>query len=359
MAATATAGDDAAVTAPSAPPPAIRPNGLVLFAALVVVVFGLQATRAWLLPICFSLLLAVLGEVPLRWLQHRRVPRPLAALLSFVAFAAVAWLLLRTLVRALADFGARLPEYEVQLQHYLDGAVRWLGSIGVDVDTGVLLTSIEPRAWLGFLQQSLGGAFSFSSAVLLVVIAVAFTLWEGDYLRERLRRAYGPAWDESRAVAMVGDLQRYLGVKTVTSALTGLSIYLLNLLLGVESALLWGLCAFVLNYIPIIGSIVAAVPAVLLSLAAPELGWRIALPLAIGYVIVNNAISNLLEPVLMGRQFGLPALSVLLSLVFWGQVWGAGGMFLAVPLTIVIGTIVGGKDDLPLVRALIGRTPGA
>jgi predicted PurR-regulated permease PerM len=293
--------------------------------------------------------------VPLRWLQRRSVPRPLAVLLAFGAFGLTFWLLLRTLVRAMSDFGARLPEYEAQLQQYLDGAVGWLASLGIEVDTRDLLRSVEPRAWLGFLQQSVGGAFSFGSAVVLVAIAVAFTLWEGDRLRERLRRAYGATWDESRAASMVGDLQRYLGVKTVTSALTGVSIYLLNLLLGVESALLWGLCAFVLNYIPIVGSILAAVPALLLALAAPELGWRIAVPLGIGYLIVNNAISNLLEPVLMGRQFGLPALAVLLSLVFWGWVWGAGGMFLAVPLTIVVGTIVGARDDLPLLRALIGR----
>jgi predicted PurR-regulated permease PerM len=327
----------------------------VQFAALVVVMFGLQVTRAWLLPICFALLVAVLGEVPLRFMQRRRLPRPVAALVAFGAFGVAFWLLLRTLVRALGDFGARLPLYEVRLKEYLDGVVGWLSSLGLQVDTRDLLASIEPRAWLGFLQQSVGGAFSFFSAVVLVAIAVAFTLWEGDLLRDRLRRAYGPSWNESRAAAMVGDLQRYLGVKTVTSAITGVAVYVLNLLLGVESALLWGLCAFVLNYIPIIGSIVAAIPAVLLALAAPELGWRIALPLGIGYLVVNNVISNLLEPMWMGRQFGLPALSVLLSLVFWGWVWGAGGMFLAVPLTIVIGTIVGARDDLPLLRALIGR----
>lgn len=270
-----------AATVPSGSP-APRPSGLWSFAALVVVVFGLQATRSWLLPIAFALLLAVLGEWPLRWLQRRGVPRPLGALLTFGGLGAAFWLLLRTLVHALGEFGARLPTYEVRLHAYLDGAVGWVRSLGLEVDTADVLRSIEPRAWLGFLQQSVGGAFSFGSAVLLVAIAVAFTLWEGDRLRERLRRAYGTTWDESRAATMVADLQRYLGVKTVTSALTGVSIYLLNLLLGVESALLWGLCAFVLNYIPIVGSILAAVPAVLLALAAPELGWRIALPLAIG-----------------------------------------------------------------------------
>lgn len=325
------------------------------FASLVVVVFGLQATRAWLLPICFALLLAVLGEVPLRWLQRRGLPRPLAALFAVAAFAGAFWLVLRALAQALGEFGDRLPTYEQQLQAHLHGLVTWLATLGVQIDTADLVNSIEPRSWFAFVQQSLGGAFSLLSAAMLVGFAVAFALWQGDTLRERLRAAYGPGWDERRGAAMVADLQRYLGVKTATSLLTGLLIWLLNLALGVESALLWGLLAFVLNYIPIVGSIVAAVPPLLLAFAAPDLGWRIALPLGIGYLVINNGVSNLLEPVLMGRQFGLPAFVVLLALVFWGWVWGIGGMFLAVPLTLVVGTVVGARSDLPWLRALIGR----
>lgn len=332
-------------------------DGLLQFAALVVIVYGLQATRAWLLPICFALLLAVLAEVPLRWLQRRGLPRPLAALGTGSALAFAFWLTTRALVRALGEFGERLPVYEERMQEYLRGVVDWLGSLGLRVDAQELVRSIEPRSWLGFVQQGIGGAFGFFSALLLVALALAFVLWEGDRLRARLRHAYGGDWDQSRAVIMVKDLQRYLGVKTATSALTGVAIYALNLLLGVESALLWGMLAFLLNYIPIVGSILAAVPAVLLALATPGLGFAIALPLAIGYLVVNNGISNLLEPVLMGRQFGLPAFTVLLSLVFWGWVWGAGGMFLAVPLTIVLGAVVGGRADLPLLRALVGREP--
>lgn len=166
---------------------------------------------------------------------------------------------------------------------------------------------------------------------------------------------YGDDWQESRALRMVGDLQRYLGVKTATSLLTGLAVFGLNVLLGVESALLWGLLAFLLNYVPIVGSIVAAVPPVLLTMAAPELGMVTAAWLALGYLVANSVVSNLLEPVLMGQQLGMTAFAVLLSLVFWGWVWGAGGMFLAAPLTVVVGTVVGGRADLGLLRALIGR----
>lgn len=341
---------------PTTPPPGRR-DGLLQLAALVVVIFGLQVARAWLLPICFALLLAVLGSLPLGWLTKRGLPRPIAALCSVVVLGGAVWLLVLAFLRAVRDFGARLPDYPARLEQLLADTVAWLQTLGIAVDTRELIRSIEPTSWLGLVQQSVGGALSLLSTGGLVAIAVAFTLWESERLRERLRRAYGADWDESRAARMIADLQRYVGVKFGTSVLTGITVYLLNLLLGVESALLWGLLAFVLNFIPIIGSIVAAVPPVLLALASPELGIGIAAPLAIGYLIVNNGISNLLEPVLMGRQFGMPALVVLLALVFWGWLWGPGGMFLAVPLTIVLGTIVGARTDLSLLRALVGRTP--
>lgn len=337
------------------PAPTGRRDGLVQLAALVVVVFGLQAMRAWLLPVCFALLLAVLASLPLGWLARRGVPRPIAALCSLAALVSAVWLVVLAFVRAVRDFGTHLPDYEVRLEKLLQDTVAWLQTLGIQLDVRQLVTSIEPRSWLGFVQQSVGGVFSLLSAVLLVAIAITFALWESERLQERLRKAYGADWNESRVALMVDDLQRYIGVKFGTSALTGIVVYGLNLVLGVESALLWGLLAFVLNFIPIIGSIIASVPPVLLAMASPDLGIGIALPLAIGYVVVNNGISNLLEPVLMGRQFGVPALVVLLALVFWGWLWGAGGMFLAVPLTIVVGTIVGARQDVSLLRALIGR----
>jgi AI-2 transport protein TqsA len=155
----------------------------------------------------------------------------------------------------------------------------------------------------------------------------------------------------------VPALQRYLGVKTLTSGLTGACVYGACALFGVGFPALWGLLAFLLNYVPIIGSIIAAVPAVLLALVEPGLGWSVALPLGLIYLALNNGISNLLEPLLMGQRIGISPFAVLLSLVFWGWLWGPGGMFLAVPLTLVAGVLLEKNHDLRFLAALIGRKP--
>lgn len=334
-----------------------RSDGLLRVAALVVVVFGLQAAQGWLLPICFALLFAVLASFPLRWLRRIGLPRPLGFLLSLALVAVAVWWLGRALLAALIEFGRILPTHEHRLGELLDQATSPLRAAGIEVTRGDLIASVEPRAWLGFVQRSVGGALGLLSTSFLIAVAMAFLLWEHERLHRRLSYSFGAAWDEAAMTAMLRDLQRYMAVKTGTSALTGGLVALLCMLLGMPSAALFGLLAFVLNFVPIVGSIVAAVPALVLALVDPALGAPTAIWLAVGYLVLNNAISNLLEPILMGRSVGLPAFAILLSLVFWGWLWGIGGMFLAVPLTIVVGWLVTGRDDLPLLRALVGRDP--
>ena len=121
---------------------------------------------------------------------------------------------------------------------------------------------------------------------------------------------------------------------TLTSLVTGILVGLWTAVIGLDFAVVWGLLAFLLNYIPNIGSIVAAIPAVLLGLIQGGVGY--ALLVAVGFVVVNVVIGNFIDPYLMGRTLGLSTLVVFLSLVFWGWMWGIPGMLLSVPLTAAI-----------------------
>ena len=167
-----------------------------------------------------------------------------------------------------------------------------------------------------------------------------------------MRFAFGSVEAERRFGKIITEMRRYLVIKTLISLITGTFITLWLWILGVDFALLWGFCAFVLNYIPNLGSIIAAVPTTLLAVL--QLGFGYALLVALGYLVVNVALGNFVEPLWMGRRLGLSALVVLLSLVFWGWVWGPVGMLLSVPLTMVVKIMLENSEDLKWVAVLLG-----
>ena len=156
--------------------------------------------------------------------------------------------------------------------------------------------------------------------------------------------------------AAVAQVQRFLGLKTLTSLATGVLVGVWTAVVGLEFSVVWGLLAFLLNYIPNIGSIVAAIPAVLLGLV--QGGVAYALLIAIGYVVINISIGNFIEPWLLGRTLGLSTLVVFLSLVFWGWMWGSVGMLLSVPLTMIAKILCENTDDLHWIAVMLDNRRG-
>jgi len=148
------------------------------------------------------------------------------------------------------------------------------------------------------------------------------------------------------------SLNKYLAIKTIFSLATGILVGIWLFILGVDYPILWGLLAFLLNYVPNIGSIIAAIPACLVALI--QLGPVYALSAALGYLVLNIAIGSILEPRFMGRGLGLSTLVVFLSLVFWGWVLGPVGMLLSVPLTMIVKIALEGRDDTRKMAILLG-----
>ena len=155
---------------------------------------------------------------------------------------------------------------------------------------------------------------------------------------------------------IVREVQDYLGIKTVVSLTTGLFIGVLTWLLGLDFPILLGLIGFVMNYIPTVGSIVAAVPALLLSVVQFGSVGNFTL-VAVGYGAINTVFGNIIEPNLLGRRLGLSTLVVVLSLLFWAWVWGPVGALLAVPLTMIVKIMLENTEDLRWVAILLDKSP--
>ena len=148
------------------------------------------------------------------------------------------------------------------------------------------------------------------------------------------------------------NIRHYLTIKTVISLGTGVFITIWLLVIGVDYAILWGVIAFLLNYIPSIGSIIAAVPTVLLALV--QLGPMGMLWTAIGYLAVNTIFGNVIEPKVMGEGLGLSTLVVFISLIVWGFILGSVGMFLSVPLTMTVKIMLEQKEKTSWIAMLLG-----
>ena len=194
---------------------------------------------------------------------------------------------------------------------------------------------LDPAKTIGMarsLVASLGGIFSSGVLVLLTVI---FILAEAPTLPAKMRAAFHYTESTEARINQVFDsINQYMVIKAMTSAATAVLIWLWLWFLGIDFAILWGILAFFFNFVPFLGSVLMAVPAVLLALVQTDIPTT--LMVVLGYLVVNTVIGSFLEPRIMGRGLGISTLAVFLSLLFWGLVLGTVGVFLSVPLTMAI-----------------------
>ncbi|NJL27651.1 MAG: AI-2E family transporter [Thermoanaerobaculia bacterium] len=342
---------------------------LLVAASLVIVVAGLRAAAAIFLPLLFAIFFAVLSLPLLSWFIARRVPKPIAVVLTLVTDLAVVGALLLLVASSVTTFLESLPKYRAQLDVQIGDALEWLQGLGFDTtelswvelpdpepSDGRTLRPLDAGAVMGVVSSTVRSLFGLGVMALMVLLMMVFILLEAAGLPLKLQRAFG--WREED-LAHLGkitqEVQHYLGIKTLISLATGILVGLYAWALGVDFALLWGLIAFVLNYIPSLGSILAAVPAIGLTMI--DAGFSRALLLAVGYLVINVGLGNFLEPHLLGRRFGLSTLVVFLSLVFWGWVWGPLGMLLSVPIMMILKIMLENTKDFRWLARLLGPSP--
>ena len=326
---------------------------LIAAAAFVIVVAGLRAAQTILVPFLLSAFIAVISAPPLFWLQRRRVPMPIALLVIVAGLVAIGMLFGMLVGTSIEDFSNALPTYRTRLTEYTTTLLAWLKAWGFDIPEKTLLRSFNPAAVMGIAASTLSGFGAVLTNAFLILLTVIFILFEASSLPSKLRSTLvNPEVSLADLEAIATHIQGYIAIKTVTSLITGVAIAVWLAIIGVDYPLLWGVLAFLLNYVPNIGSIIAAVPAVLVALI--QGGEGSALLAIVGYVVVNVVVGNALEPRLMGRGLGLSTLVVFLSLVFWGWVLGPVGMLLSVPLTVTLKIALASNQDTRWIAVLLG-----
>lgn len=314
-------------------------NPLWSLAALFIVVEGLQQGQNVLLPIVVAALLAVICNPGVRWLEERRIPNVVAVLLVVAGLMGLFVVMGALVGGSVSGFRSAMPGYVERLDEMFQATKGWLRGHGIKVNLDQIGNMIEPgkaaSQAMNLVSSSMTALVSALSNTFLVVLTMVLMLIEGKTVPAKLRAISDePTSDISHYTQMASQVTSYLAIKTALSVGTGLLVGIWAAILGVDFAMLWGLLAFLLNYIPNIGSILAAIPAMLLALVQHGVGTSLAL--GAGYVVVNTVVGNVVEPMWMGRKLGLSTTVVFLSLAIWYEIWGPVGMLLSVPLTMIL-----------------------
>lgn len=289
-------------------------------------------------PIVIPILLATLIAISLSTiidLSERGLPHWVAVALACLAAVTVVSGLGFLTTRAATDFALAFGQYRGDFDRLQFETASWLWSLGLGIPA-TAVEQLDPGELVrGLTVPGLTLALSVVSSGTLVLLITVFLVVESGSISTKLAGTDRIGRIDVQVLkGAARDVQRYLLIKTVTSAVTGLLVAALTGVVGLGHSLLFGLVAFVLNYIPSIGSILASIPAIALGLVT--LGWLPAFGLAFGYFLINLVIGIMIEPRWAGQATDLSPSVVVLSMVFWGFVLGPIGALLSVPLTIIV-----------------------
>lgn len=331
----------------------LRYGSLIGFAAFVVAVAGIKAAAVLVVPFLLAAFLAIICAPPLFWMQRKGIPSLAGILILMLGVIAVQVLLVTLVSSSIADFSGNLPLYQERLKGLTRESLQLLSRYGVEVEIDKLTEVFNPSRLLRIAANTLNGLSGVLTNTFFVFLTFIFILTEAAGLPNKLRAISDDRdGNLNKFSEITQGVNRYLGIKTLTSLATGGIIAVWLMIQGVDYPVMWGVLAFLFNYIPNIGSIIAAVPAVLLTLI--QLGPGSAAVAGLGFLLVNTLIGSVIEPRVMGQGIGLSSLVVFLSLAFWGWVLGPVGMLLSVPLTMAVKIALSGSQSTRWLSVLLG-----
>jgi len=327
---------------------------LLYSAAFVVVVAGMKAAAPLVVPFLLAIFIALICAPPIAWLKARGAPGGIAIVLMVLVIVLAATLVGTLVGSSIVDFREDLPYYQHRLLEMTGGVQQWLAGRGLKFDLHDWRDSVNPGAVMQLAGNTLASVGGLTTNGFMILITVVFILAEQVRFRDKLAQARNVPGESLAAIGRFTDsVNHYLGLKTFTSLLTGVLAGLALWLLGIDYAVMWALLTFLLNYVPTIGSFLAAAPPVLLALV--QIGPLTALIAAAVQVVINVVIGNIVEPRLMGRGLNLSPLVVFVSLVFWGWILGPVGMLLSVPLTMLVKIALESDPDTRWLGVMLGR----
>lgn len=324
----------------------------VIIASLVIIIAGMKLSAAILAPFLFAIFVSIIAVFPLFWMYDKGINKGLAITILISSMLLIGLTFTFVLGSSISNFINSLPKYEAILKSNIEAIIPVLADYGIDVSKSTFVKYINPSSALKTVGNIVSQLGNLLTNLFLITFISIFILLEASSLPNKLKYILKGSTVSLANLKEIGqNIKNYLLIKTYVSLLTGLVVTLALYALQIDFAILWGVIAFLLNYVPNIGSIMAAVPASMMAII--QYGFSKFILVIILYFFINIIIGNIIEPKFMGKGLGLSTLVVFLSLIFWGWVLGIVGMFLSVPLTIIVKIIFSVSKDKKWVSILL------
>jgi len=324
----------------------------VIMASIVVVLAGVKSASAILVPFLLSLFIAIILSPSYYFFQRRNLPDGLSLLLVISIFLIFIGLVGQLIGTSVNDFSGNIGMYTQKLSSYYESLRLYSYKYGIVLPVDELSNLIDSKRIMTFgtsVLQSIGSLFTNG---FVIILTVAFMLLESTHFMDKIDFADGDKETMVHIREISSKIKHYMVLKAFISLLTGFIIWISLVFIGTDYAFLWAVIAFLFNFIPNIGSIIAAVPAVLITLV--QLGSISAFLVAMVYTLVNIIMGSIVEPKVMGKGLGLSTLIVFLSLLFWGWLLGIVGMLLSIPLTIMAKIAFDANDNTKWIAVFLG-----
>lgn len=336
------------------------PRILVTIAAIVIILAGVKLATEIVIPFLLSLFIAITCSPIIKLMTDRKVPLWLAITLLFALFIVVSFFLFGLINSTVREFTASIPSYKVLLAERMNLLMFYAEKWQLPISRELITNELDPSVIMNFVSRLLLSFSGVVTNIFVLLLVVVFMLFEAPTAKHRLAMVISRNKNEVDGIELqinrvLQGVVGYLGVKTTTSLLTGLSVWVLLELSGVQYSVLWATLSFLLNYIPNIGSILASVPIIVQALLLN--GFSVGFGVAVGVIGINMIIGNVIEPRMMGRTLGLSTLVVFLSLLFWGWILGTVGMLLSVPLTMALKIALESSPSTVHYALLLGDVP--
>ena len=335
---------------------------LITIAAIVIILAGVKLAAEIIIPFLLSLFIAITCSPIIKLMTDRKVPLWLAITLLFVLFILVSFSLVGLINSTIREFTLSIPSYKILLAQRISDLLHFAEKLGIPITISreSIMNELDPSRIMNLVTSLLLSFSGVVTNIFVLLLVVVFMLFEAPTAKHRLavvlsRQRDNVVAQEQHINRVIQGVIGYLGVKTVVSLLTGVSIWILLEVFDVQYAVLWATLSFLLNYIPNIGSILAGVPIIVQALLLN--GFSVGFAVSIGVMAINMIIGNVLEPRMMGRTLGLSTLVVFLSLLFWGWILGTVGMLLSVPLTMALKIALESSPSTIRYALLLGAVP--